>query len=347
VVALALAPAGAQAASPVLEFVTPGSSLPVHFTTESRAVYAEMKGFEPLMHCAASTGEGTITGPRSTVSEYRFTGCVAQRGGLEKCQSAGAHEEEITTGPIEADLVWISQARHEVGMLLNPSGGTYISFECGGETAEGTGSFLASVFPIDREMTSFAATLGQFASVQSPDEYEGPNGETLTAIPMGKHGTASLVTTGVEATFTVHPASPVVVAASTVEEVEAQAREEQAAAASALQRQHEQAAAAAAAAKQRAEEEAALAAVAKKLAEERAAVTAAQELREREAAAAKHEREVVERLKLEAARILARVRRACEREPKPRRARCLANAQRQYALALDDARSGHRSARRR
>jgi len=78
--ALALGPAAAGAASPVLEFVVPGDHLPVGFEVESGQVTAEMAGFKSLVHCEASHGTGEITGPRSTVSEYTFTGCVTQRG---------------------------------------------------------------------------------------------------------------------------------------------------------------------------------------------------------------------------------------------------------------------------
>jgi hypothetical protein len=130
------------------------------------------------------------------------------RGG-HKCKSEGAeNEEEITTGPIDAELVYIDQARREVGVLLNPSDGVYIAFECGGESAEGQGPFLAPVSPIDQEATSFTATLNQLDSVQTPDEYENEKGERLQAIPTGRRGTNEFVPTGVEAAFTVHPSAP-------------------------------------------------------------------------------------------------------------------------------------------
>ena len=197
---------------------------------ESGAVNAEMAGFESLVHCAASHGEGEITGPRSTVSEYRLTGCVTERGSHESCKSAGANAEEITTGPIDAELVYIDQARHEVGMLLNPGGGTYIAFECGGVSAEGRGSFLAPVGPIDQASMSFTATLNQLDSVQTPDEYENENGEPLHAIPTGRKGTGKFVPTGVEAAFTVRPSVPVEINAVTAQEIEAKQHEEEAAA---------------------------------------------------------------------------------------------------------------------
>lgn len=225
--ALLLAPAGANAASPVLEFVVPGGSFPVHFTVESGPVSAEMKGFSSLVHCAASQGEGEITGPSSTVSKYKFTGCKTEVGSHQKCKSVGANEEEITAGPIEADLVYLNRARDEVAMLLNPHGGTYIEFECGGEEAKGTGPFLAPVSPINRKAMSFSAILNQSGSMQTPDEYEGPAGELLKAIPMGERGTHGLVTTGVEATFAVHTSVPVEVKA-TAQEIEAEQQEEEA-----------------------------------------------------------------------------------------------------------------------
>ncbi|MGH2833918.1 MAG: hypothetical protein ACRDK2_14175 [Solirubrobacteraceae bacterium] len=123
--ALLLVPTGASAASPVLEFIAPGHSLSeVTVTTESGPVTAEMAGSELLLECAESHGEGKITGPRTVVAEYQFSKCEAHEPSKSnhECNSVGAQKEEITTGPIEADLVWIDQAKHEVGMLLNPNG---------------------------------------------------------------------------------------------------------------------------------------------------------------------------------------------------------------------------------
>jgi hypothetical protein len=223
--ALLLVPAGASAASPVLEFVVPGHSFPISFITEGGAVSAQMAGFQTLVHCAASHGEGEVTGPRSTVSKYQFTGCSAEG---QKCKSAGAKEEEITTGPIDGDLVYIDQAKDEVGILLNPGGGTYISFECGGESAEGKGSFLAPVSPLNTETMSFTATLTQSNSVQTPDEYEGEKGEALYVFPTGRRGTHEFVPTGVELAMTVTSSVPGEIKAITTQEVEAKQHAEEA-----------------------------------------------------------------------------------------------------------------------
>lgn len=253
-----LAPAAAIAATPVLEYEVPAGASPVTFTVEGGEMIAEMADLESIVHCSASHGEGEITGPRSTISKYSFTGCATQKASHQKCKSAGAAEEEITAGPIEAELVWINQAKHEVGELLDPHGGTYIAFECGGESAEGRGPFLAPVTPINSMVTSFTATLSEAASVQTPSGYEGTHGELLQAIPMGKHGSEELVTTGVESTFLIRPSVAVEIKAITAQEVEAKQQAEQEARQQA-QKQHEQAEAEAqaAAAKKRQEEAAA------------------------------------------------------------------------------------------
>ncbi len=329
-----LAPALASAAEPVLEYVPAGRHFPVAFTTEGGAVGAQMAGFESLVHCAASRGEGEVTGPRSTVSKYIFTGCVTEHGSSEKCKSEGANEEEIRTGPIEATLVYIDQAKHEVGELLNPNGATYITFECGGETAEGRGPFLAPVAPINTEVSTFTATLAQAGSLQSPDEYENALGEKRIAIPEGRRGSHEWVSTGVESTFTIHSATPGLIKAVTGEEIEAKRheeetarqqqllREEAAIASAAAQRHHEEEATAAAASQRHQEEAAAAAAAARKRHEEEGAAAAAKK---------RHEEEARARATQARTQALARALHKCKLLPKPQRNHCEASAHKKYA----------------
>jgi hypothetical protein len=273
VLAALLIPSGASAASPVLEFVPHGGSLPVSFTTEGGPVIAELAGFARVVHCTGSAGHGQITGARSTVSEYAFTGCVAQTGSTVEadCQSEGANPKEIRTGPIAAELVYLDQAKREVGILLNPGGGVYMTFECGGESTEARGPFLSSVTPIDEASSSFTATLAESNAVQTPDEYESATGERLKATPQGNRENMGWVTTGVATAITVHPSTPIEIRAITAAEVEAKQREAEA------RQRDEEAKAAAAAAKKQQEEAAArkrheeeVAAANKKRAEEQA-----------------------------------------------------------------------------
>jgi hypothetical protein len=245
--ALAVAPANAKAASPVLEFVVPGNSFPVGFEANGGEVTAALDGFDTVVHCSGSHGVGEITGPRSTLSNYVFTGCETQEGteAGQKCKSAGAAEKEIATGMIEADLVYIDQAKHEVGMLLNPHGGIYMEFECGGVPVEASGPFLSPVGPINQEAMSFTATLSRSGATQIPSGYENANGEKLQAIPMGKRGANPPATTGVGLSFAIHTSMPLKIKAVTAAEIEAKQREDEAAAAAAAKKRQEEEAAAA------------------------------------------------------------------------------------------------------
>jgi hypothetical protein len=243
--ALTVIPAQAKAASPVLEFV-PASAFPIDFTADGGAVTAVMANVNPVVHCAASHGEGEIVGPRSTLSEYVFTGCVANEGGSTvNCQSESINTGVIETGTIEADLVYIDQAKHEVGMLLNPGGGIYMTFRCGGELVEARGPFLAPVGALNTQTTSFTATLSRSGATQIPNEYENAIGEKRKAVPMGEWEGHPLATTGVELSFAIHTSASLEIRAVTSAEIEAKQRDEEAAAAKRRQSEEAQAAAAA------------------------------------------------------------------------------------------------------
>lgn len=233
VLALAVVPTSANAASPILEFVIPGHGFPTSFTAEGGPVNAVLADFEPVVNCTGSHGEGEITGPRSTVSHYIFTGCKAEHGSLngQPCKSEGANSEEIRAENVQAELVFINQAKHEVGMLLNPSGGIYMEFRCGGELVKARGPFLAPVGPINQEATSFTASLSHVGALQIPGEYEGPNGEKLLAIPTGEREAQPPAKTGVSLSFTILPSASLEIKAVTAHEVEAKQRQEEAAAA--------------------------------------------------------------------------------------------------------------------
>jgi hypothetical protein len=320
----ALVPAGANAASPVLEFVVPGDHFPVGFTAAGGEVTAALSGFDTVVHCAGSNGGGEITGPRSTVSSYVLTGCETQGGsdGGRKCKSASASEGEITATAIEAELVYIDQAKQEVGMLLNPHGGDYLSFECAGESVKAIGSFLAPVSSLNKEAMSFTASLSRSGAMQTPDEYENANGEKLTAIPMGERGekeTHPLAQTGVELSFTISPSVPLEIKAITAAEVEAKLQEE----------------AATAAAKKRQEEEAATAAAAKKHQEEAATAAAAKKRQEEEVRAAetkkRQEEEKAKSKRPTRSQLLAKALKQCKKaKPKHKRMQCEKLAKNKY-----------------
>lgn len=223
-------PGQAMAASPVLEFATPG--FPLSFTAEGGAVTAVLADFETTVECTGSRGEGAITGARSTLSIYDFTGCETHGGGKggRQCKSTDANEREIRSPLIEAELVFLDQATRAVGMLLDPHGGVYLEFECGGENVKALGPFLSPVGPVNQPSSTFTASLSRLGATQIPSEYEGPAGERLKAIPTGELQGETPDTTGVELGFTIHTSAPLTVRAVSAAEVEAKQREEEAAA---------------------------------------------------------------------------------------------------------------------
>jgi hypothetical protein len=284
--ALTIAPAGAQAATPVLEFVpSAGASFPIFFEAEgTREVSARLNDFKPILHCTESEGEGDILGPRTAVGDYFFTGCTA-REGLEppvKCKSAGAEEEEIVAEDVDAELVFIDQTKHEVGMLLDPAGGIYMKFSCGGEPVEAKGPFVSPVGEINKAATVFSAILKRNGTEQFPHEYESFNGEKILAEPTGKReSSVKWEESAVELAFEVFTDSPLEIKA--INSAEVQAKEEEAAA----KKRQEDDAAKAAADKKHQEEEAAKAAAAKKAQEDAAKAKQADELRQKQLAQAK------------------------------------------------------------
>lgn len=277
--ALTFAPARANAATPVLEYASPGNPFPIGFEALGGNVSARLGDFDKIVNCDEAEGGGKITGPRTTRSVYVFGGCVAEDlggGGELKCTSPSAHEEEeLRSEEIDAELVYLDQSKHEVAMLLNPGGGTYLEFECGSTSIKAIDSFLAPVNPVNTLTRFFTAELiTDPDNFQIPTEYEDLNGVKHQAIPKAiVNGEVEPDNSGVGLIFDIATSVPLEIKSVNKAEVEAKQRQEEEAAA-AKKRQEEEAAAKKrqedeAAAKKRQEEEAA-AALARRQAEEKA-----------------------------------------------------------------------------
>jgi hypothetical protein len=240
----ALAPSSASATSPVLEFVAPGSSFPIPFEGESANVNARLGEFDRIVECSHGEGEGEVTDAHTTVSSYAFTGCVAEvigGGGTSlNCTSEGAASNEIRSKTIEADPVYLGQAKHEVAMLLNPDGGIYMEFECGTNEITASGPFLAPVNPVNVLTDSFTAVLNRNGNSQIPTEYEDLNGEKHQAIPEAVVNGGEPDTSGVDLSFSIQTNVPLEIKAVSKEEIEARRHAEEEAAAK--KRQEEEAA---------------------------------------------------------------------------------------------------------
>lgn len=278
-IALTLAPARANAATPLLEYVPSGSASPIFFEALGGEVDARLGDFDRLVKCSESEGGGEIVGPRTTFSEYVFAGCVAKKINPPSepdltCTTAGAEAGEIWSEEIEAELVYLDQSKHEVAMLLNPGGGIYMEFKCGSNTIKAIGSFLAPVNPVNTLTSLFKAELIRpSGNSQFPTEYEDLSGVKHQAIPKAIVNAEAPDNSGVDLAFTIATSVPLEIKSVNKAEVEAKQRQEEEAAAT-KKRQEEEAAAKKrqeeeAAAKKRQEEEAA-AALARRQAEEKA-----------------------------------------------------------------------------
>lgn len=285
---LTIAPTGAQAATPILEFASPGHSFPIPFETEGSNIEARLNNYDRIVECDHAHGHGEVTGPTSTVSSYVFTGCQAEvigGGGTPlKCASEFSAEEEIKSAMIDAEPVYLDQADHKVAMLLNPAGGVYMEFACEGPVIKASGSFLAPVDPVNQLASSFTTKVERNGTGQIIKEYEDLNGVKHTATPIGQVGSESPANNGIALEMAIAPSSPLEIKAISRGEVETKQRADEEAAA---KKKQEEDAAKAAADKKRQEEQAAKDAAAKKLQEEEAAKQLQVELLQKQRAQAK------------------------------------------------------------
>jgi hypothetical protein len=252
-----MAPVAGANTPAVLEYVS-AKPLPVEFTGASGAVTVEDEGGTGALHCVASSSKGEIVGPRQAILESVYTECSTEAEGKTfACQSSGASAGEIKTGALETELVYIDKAEEKIGMVLNPKGGKYVAYECGGIPAEGRGSIISSITPVNQATTSFTQVFSQSHGAQVPAEYETANGEKHKAIAEGSVEGFSVGTTGTEATNTTKTVEPLEIKVEPEKQSEEKHEES-----SNVKKQEEEAAAT----KKRQEEE-----TAKKRAEEEAA----------------------------------------------------------------------------
>jgi hypothetical protein len=131
-----------------------------------------------------------------------------------------------------------------------------LNFKCGaGEAVKAFGPFLSPVDPINKQATSFTASLSSSGATQVPSEYENAIGEKRQAIPMGEREGHAPATTGVDLSFAIATSASLEIKAITAAEIESRQRDEEAAA---TKKRQEEEAAAAKAARERQEEEAKL-----------------------------------------------------------------------------------------
>jgi hypothetical protein len=140
--ALATGAVGASVAAAVKpEFVVSGS-FPDAFTTTSKAAVVETIG-GLRGTCKADTGSGEVTGPKSLLVKFTWTGCKQARSNCQNTNTAGV----IVTETLSGTLGYVSTKPKVVGIdLTPPTGGPGVSFTCGeDETVEIFGSLIGKI----------------------------------------------------------------------------------------------------------------------------------------------------------------------------------------------------------
>jgi hypothetical protein len=145
----------------------------VNFTNASGTSYG----------CKSGSGEATITGNQSATATLHFTTCQGGEG--PKCHSKGAEEGEIVTSAVPVELVYLSKAKHEAGLVFNYNGGTFAEWTC--HLTEGLGirhSIVVPITPVNKSQKTYTLTFAQSThGVQNPRKYENAEGKEVIAFP--------------------------------------------------------------------------------------------------------------------------------------------------------------------
>jgi hypothetical protein len=197
----AIAASGASASISTPHF---SEQLPQNFSFAGKEMALEASGGS--VQCKTVTGSTEIVTFSSLGGSLRFQGCTGTLSGIPvgSCTTAGAASGEILTGRLDDDLVYISSARHEVGMLLSaPQGSPLATFKCGGGEWKLRGSVLAKASPLNTLTFSFQLAAKGSKGTQEITQYEGSKGEKLTSsleesIASGAYKSADLNTVNFE-----------------------------------------------------------------------------------------------------------------------------------------------------
>ncbi|HEY2142273.1 MAG TPA: hypothetical protein VGG98_09475 [Solirubrobacteraceae bacterium] len=163
--ALLAAPTFAVGALPeVKPTPTPTSPLTFEYQANTIVQFTEQSTFLRMQCNSGLLGTGSFTGAKALTVKFTFTGCYLESA-TEKCHSEGAKAGEVKTATVSGELVYISKASKEVGIVLNQSegkvGGSFASFECGlfeSIAPRVSGSVIIPVTPINTKTKKFVLT---------------------------------------------------------------------------------------------------------------------------------------------------------------------------------------------
>jgi hypothetical protein len=140
------------------------------------------------IQCAASTQEGSYTGPKTESDTLVLIGCIETKTS-QKCQTNPLKEGEIETQPLKGELGFISNGEKPVvGVDLKPETGSVVAtFVCGklpespGINVVLEGSVIAPIKPVNRMRLEFTLPYVVMGGKQAVQQFEGGAKDTLTA----------------------------------------------------------------------------------------------------------------------------------------------------------------------
>ena len=161
--------ASASAALP--EF---GGPFPVPFTSKSGVTTLETVK-KAVIRCAADTGVGEVSGPKTGSVKITFTGCELVTLGLP-CNTVGVPPGEIVTASLLMTLGYINEPKKEVGVdLSTATGAPVMEFVCGPLRTLVDGSVIGKITPVNKPVAPpghFTLKFTQALGKQKPTHFE-------------------------------------------------------------------------------------------------------------------------------------------------------------------------------
>jgi hypothetical protein len=166
---------------PVLEEVFSEKLANKYTLTLGKSAFVDTEG--SAVECESGVAEGKLTGPQTsvfTLSSEIFKGCELQSYG-KPCETSGAAHGEIRgESSAQAELVYLSKAKKEAGLLLTP----HIPLaSCGTLGLRLTGTLLAPITPVNTATTTYAVPFAESAGTPANSKYEG--GEAAFEMSLG------------------------------------------------------------------------------------------------------------------------------------------------------------------
>jgi hypothetical protein len=180
IAALALAAGVTASASAALpEFTGP---FPTHFTSKSGKTLLETVK-KAQITCAADTGSGEVTGPKTGAIKITFSGCEFVTIGVA-CNTPGIPPGDIVTAPLMMTLGYINGPKKEVGIdLSTATGGPLMEFSCAGLQVIVSGSVIGKITPVNKPVvppSHFVLRFTQAGGKQKPSKFEGEPTDVLS-----------------------------------------------------------------------------------------------------------------------------------------------------------------------